>query len=74
MASKWYNRQLKLKAEERMAKEQELFDKYTPKWMQWLMRHSIRFTRYLKTEIGCVDNNPNKMIITRRGKMIGKSF
>jgi hypothetical protein len=57
-----------------MAKEQELFDKHVGKFTQWLMKKSLRFTKWLNYEIGTVDNNPDKMILTRRKKVIAKTF
>ena len=58
--------------------EQQLFNKYVPKWKQWLMKKIPKLIGYYGYEIGAVDGDYNKLVITQKSKqgrkLLGKTF
>lgn len=58
----------------RQENENKLFNKVVPKWLQWFMEHSPWLTQKLDYRIGCVDWNEDKLVLTRQGKIVSKTF
>jgi len=60
--------------------ELAFFNKFVPKWLQWLMKKTPWLVRRLAYEINHLDGDYNKLIISRKTlftgkfKLIAKSF